>query len=111
MSKGTFDFSSVEAFDIIIRGERTATFKITPSGSEVLDPANVKVKIGLNKTIVKTLTVGNGIANNGNGSFSINIKAEDFNHSTSAQFEIYGYQGLADIEAAIGNIKYIPSLK
>ena len=111
MSIGTHDLSQVDCYDIKMRGERPYILLISPNNGEVLDAANMKVKIGLNGNLVSTLTVGNGIVDNLDGTFTATIKPDLFKYAGNAEMEIFGYENLPDVEAVIANITYIRGLK
>jgi hypothetical protein len=109
-NKGILDFSELDCFTIKLRGNRLAEFKITPQGNEVLDLNSLSVIIGFDVNVSKTLTVGSGILNNGDGSFTVQITPSDFNYKAKAQLVIFGILDNPNLEIATANIQYTKGL-
>jgi hypothetical protein len=110
-SIGTHDISQVDCYEIKMRGQRPYILLISPNGAEVLDSANVKIKIGVSGGLTHTLTVGSGIVDNTDGTFTATITPDMFRYHPQAEMEIYGYENLPNIEAAIAKIKYTKGIE
>ena len=106
----TIDNSKITSISIIVRNNRITLFGCAPGLGQAIDVNNAKVKIA-NKgnSLIRTLILGDGITDNGDGSITIKIEPEDF-RKEDAKFEVYGISGLPNLEIANGTIKYIKGI-
>ena len=106
----TIDNSKVTSISITVRNNRVTLFKCTPELGDTIDVDNVKVKIAnTGNSLIRTLILGDGVTDNGDGSITIKIEPEDF-RKEDAKFEVYGISGLPNLEIANGTIKYIKGI-
>lgn len=96
-----------KVYNIAMCGDEEVVLKFTPLNGEVLDPALVRMRFALrNKESIRELTVGDGIVDNGDGTFSVTIVPDDFKRNQSARYDFYGLQNLPNVEIMKGNITY-----
>lgn len=106
------DYSKVAFIKILFRGDQEGVFKLLPKDGVIIDENVLKIVFGVNgKKIGSELTVGSGIVDNLDGSFTVTITPNNFVYTNCSEFNIYGLANEPNKLIAIGEITYYKSIK